>query len=335
MTSLVLELQADALNPSISTLDLLRKASVAATRLKVERFQEWIELELSGYDHQNLIPEYRSVRGSIRAWNPYHGWQPIDAGNQQVNDLLGDMCNCSIHQPISELAILGSSESKELTIQLPFQAKSLLVSLLRTQVKVSVSKSSIQAIIEAVRDIILRWALQLEQDGILGERMTFLTREKQIAAQNDYSGMTQVFYIGQSQMQSSSSESQSNLGKFNNDLRGAHIANFANQVSGSARQRANQYNYTLDQRQTVAEAATEIQQLLEQLSKNYSTETVSGRMQLATEAITRIESDSTLMQRVLSALHAGGVSALEQLLNHPAASFVIAALEDWQKTKGV
>ncbi|MGK7928656.1 MAG: hypothetical protein AB4290_26045 [Spirulina sp.] len=58
-------------------------------------------------------------------------------------------------------------------------------------------------------------------------------------------------------------------------------------------------------------------------------------MQLATEVVTRIESDSSLMQRVLSALQAGSVSALEQLLNHPAASFVIAALENWQKTKGI
>ncbi|WP_238361207.1 hypothetical protein [Iningainema tapete] len=34
-----------------------------------------------------------------------------------------------------------------------------------------------------------------------------------------------------------------------------------------------------------------------------------------------------------SALKSGGIQALAQLLNHPAASFVIGALEDWQKTK--
>jgi hypothetical protein len=36
----------------------------------------------------------------------------------------------------------------------------------------------------------------------------------------------------------------------------------------------------------------------------------------------------------LSALKAGGVSAFEQLLNHPAASFVIGALEDWKNSQG-
>jgi hypothetical protein len=58
-------------------------------------------------------------------------------------------------------------------------------------------------------------------------------------------------------------------------------------------------------------------------------------MQLATEAVTRIEGNANLTQRVTSAVQAGGTSALGQLLNHPAASFVIAALEDWQKTKDI
>ncbi|PSB27731.1 hypothetical protein [Chlorogloea sp. CCALA 695] len=70
------------------------------------------------------------------------------------------------------------------------------------------------------------------------------------------------------------------------------------------------------------------------MSQTYSTETVLGRMQLATEAVTRIEGNADLMQRVISAFQAGGISALEQLLNHPAASFVVAAMKDWQKNKG-
>jgi hypothetical protein len=39
----------------------------------------------------------------------------------------------------------------------------------------------------------------------------------------------------------------------------------------------------------------------------------------------------TLMMR---AFKTGSVSALEQFLNHLESSFIIAALEDWQKTKG-
>jgi hypothetical protein len=48
-------------------------------------------------------------------------------------------------------------------------------------------------------------------------------------------------------------------------------------------------------------------------------------MMVATEAIKRIENDPKLVQRILSALKAGGTEALAQFLNHPAASFVIGS----------
>jgi hypothetical protein len=88
------------------------------------------------------------------------------------------------------------------------------------------------------------------------------------------------------------------------------------------------------QQRNIAETAAEIQQLLEQLEKSYPTDTTSGKMKVATEAISKIDSNPTLAARILSALEAGGISAFEQFLNHPAASFVIGALADWQKTKG-
>ena len=89
------------------------------------------------------------------------------------------------------------------------------------------------------------------------------------------------------------------------------------------------------EQQNLAEAAAQIQALLEQLSKTYPADTTTGKMKLATKVIERIESNPTLMERILSALKAGSISALEQALNHPASSFVISALEDWQKTKAI
>ena len=59
MTSLVEELQRDALDSSVSVLDLLRKALVVATKLNIDEFKEWIELELKGYSGQETVPDYR------------------------------------------------------------------------------------------------------------------------------------------------------------------------------------------------------------------------------------------------------------------------------------
>lgn len=86
------------------------------------------------------------------------------------------------------------------------------------------------------------------------------------------------------------------------------------------------------QQQTLSQAAAEIQQLLNQLSQTYPTTTDTEKKVVATTAIQHIENNSKLRQRVISALKSGGIQALGQLLNHPAATFVIAALEDWQQS---
>jgi hypothetical protein len=80
------------------------------------------------------------------------------------------------------------------------------------------------------------------------------------------------------------------------------------------------------------QAASQIQSILDQLSNSHSTDTVSGKMRLATKAVSIIEKDLNLRQRIVSALKVGSISSLEQLLSHPAASFVIAAIQDWQQT---
>lgn len=333
MNSIVLELQRDASTDSISILNLLRKALIVSKKLGLAEFQQWIELELNGYNSQP-IPEYRVIRGQLRAWNPYHGWQPIITDDDNLLKAYERACKCSVNQSISELVTLAESNKDELRIMFSPQVESFLVSSVGTSVKVEISRSSIRRILEAVRDVILKWSLKLEEDGITGQEMSFSPKERDIAAKHNYNHFIQI-NVEQTQMQNSSSESQSSSDSFSNDLRNANVANFANQVSDNARQQANQYNYTVEQQQNLTEAAAEIQQLLEQLSQTYSTDTVSGRMQVATETVSRIEGNANLTQRVISAIQAGGISALEQLLNHPAASFVIAALEDWQKTSDV
>ncbi|NEP27568.1 effector-associated domain EAD1-containing protein, partial [Moorena sp. SIO3I6] len=77
----------------------------------------------------------------------------------------------------------------------------------------------------------------------------------------------------------------------------------------------------------VSDIAAEIQQLLEELEKSYPIDTTRGKIALATEVVQQIENNPTLRARVL---RVGAVNAFEQLLSHPAASFVIGALEEWQ-----
>ena len=92
------------------------------------------------------------------------------------------------------------------------------------------------------------------------------------------------------------------------------------------------YHHSPQSQQTLAEAAAEIQQLLNQLEQTYNPDDPLGQMQMATEVLKQIDTNPHWKQRLLSSVGAGGTAALESFLNHPAASFIIAALQKWQET---
>lgn len=90
------------------------------------------------------------------------------------------------------------------------------------------------------------------------------------------------------------------------------------------------YYNSLAAKQTLLEAATEIQQLLEQLGQAYSPATIEGKMQLSSAVIRQIEADTELKGLVLQALETPNAPPLDSFLHHPAANLVITTLRDWQ-----
>ena len=82
----------------------------------------------------------------------------------------------------------------------------------------------------------------------------------------------------------------------------------------------NQTNYTPEQKQNLADAAAEIQQLLNQLSKTNPTATPQ---EITNTIEQKIKSNPTLKDRLLSAFKAGGLEALKAIFNHPV--FTISA----------
>lgn len=84
------------------------------------------------------------------------------------------------------------------------------------------------------------------------------------------------------------------------------------------------------QKQSLDEAAHDIQHLLDTLSETYPTSNSTEQMMMATRAVEEIEKNPALKQRVISALKAGGTEALRELVDHPAVSILLAAIEGWQ-----
>jgi hypothetical protein len=89
--------------------------------------------------------------------------------------------------------------------------------------------------------------------------------------------------------------------------------------------------YTSQQRQNLAEAAAEIQQLLEQLSQTYPTITTAEKIAVVAEATDQIERNPKLKERVINALKAGGTEAFKEAINHPLVNILIAAIEGWKE----
>ena len=57
---------------------------------------------------------------------------------------------------------------------------------LDVQPTLHVTKANASRVLEEVRDTILRWSLHLEENGILGEGMTFSSNEKESATEHDF-----------------------------------------------------------------------------------------------------------------------------------------------------
>jgi hypothetical protein len=67
MPSLIRELQRAALDRNIRVSDLLRQALVVAHRLGAQEVEQWVLIELNGYDDPQAIPTYRVVEWVLRS----------------------------------------------------------------------------------------------------------------------------------------------------------------------------------------------------------------------------------------------------------------------------
>jgi hypothetical protein len=183
MTPIVLQLQQESLDRSVSVADLLRKSLVISRKLKLSEFKSWINSELNGYGPQEMVPEYRKVKGSVKFWNPYRGWCPVIFQDPSEGEMHSFR---NIGQSIAELeSIAYQKEATSGHIPFPQDIERQLCKSLdagfETQISLVCPNTEIIKIIEQVRNVILNWTLKLEEEGIVGERMAFTAQEAKSA----------------------------------------------------------------------------------------------------------------------------------------------------------
>lgn len=179
MSSLVEELQRDALDPQTSIPGLLRKVKLVAAKLRLEGMGEWVDAELNGYARE--VPSYRIKRGDVRWWNPYHGWLPV----QGAEVIMSRLSEKRVGESVSALEALAGSpdDSFHIPVSHDIAVKLLKIEFIGTpKVAVFFHKNVFTDILDQVRTRVLEWALELEKAGIVGEGVSFSPAEKERAA---------------------------------------------------------------------------------------------------------------------------------------------------------
>lgn len=192
MDSIILELQREALDTNADIESLLRKAYVIAKKLKQKEFEEWIQLEQNGYGTKE-VPEYRYIKGQIKARNPYYGWIPVVLTSEIENRL----SNVSTRDAVSRLKSLYEAENGTLRFMMDSDTNQILSEMgeFDTVFCVQFGRDQIYRIISTIQNKILDWALLLEENGIMGEGLSFTEEEIKKAEQTSIiNNYTNNFY---------------------------------------------------------------------------------------------------------------------------------------------
>lgn len=185
--TLVEQLQSLALNHKSNLADVLRTALVISTKLKLTDLQKWVREELNGYEDE--VPSYRIIPCQLKAYNPYHGWQPMVFESIDESGLFSKINVVSSVGEIQKL--LENAPEGETALQSPLSDQ--IVNQLndasdgiRTAITRFISVSAMYGILDKVRTNLLEWSLQLEQEGITGHKMSFSDEEVETASHITY-----------------------------------------------------------------------------------------------------------------------------------------------------
>lgn len=198
MGSIVLELQNEISSPNCDVVNVLRRAHLIASKLKLTDFDRWIQYELNGYPDQESCPEYRKIRGILKALQPYYGWTPILIQDNKVEKMI---CEGKLQNSISQIISLCESSGNVVLLEFSGEQLVLFDKIISPPLPMGcalhIPATAVKDIEEKVKNTILEWTLKLEAEGIVGENMTFSKKEKNCAINipqtvNYYYGNTSI-----------------------------------------------------------------------------------------------------------------------------------------------
>ena len=198
-TSLILELQKHAMDQGFNILDLLSRAYVVARKLRIDSFVDWIEKEQKGYSKETEVPPYRRIATYLHYRNPYNGWQPVVLQSKKEQLFYASFPVTDSIPSISDL--LKSSGafscyllSDDMNVKYSKSLRHIGDLGVVFQFALYTPRNAMANIIQQVRNKILDWSLLLEENGILGEGMSFSEKELANAKTNSIINYTINIY---------------------------------------------------------------------------------------------------------------------------------------------
>jgi len=185
MITIVLSLQEDIFDNKISVVLLLRKVLLIAKKLNLKELEKWITSELNGYENIDEVPKYREVQGQVNVWNHYNGiMMPVIFNTEVESELFR---NLKVTLRIAEIESLAHKiESEKLYIPFP---EDLMLELIRknhlqSPPVLKVERSTLQGILESVRDQMYKWTLKFLEDRNKVVDSAFTGEEKEFIAES-------------------------------------------------------------------------------------------------------------------------------------------------------
>ena len=178
MSCLIRDLENDILENK-DILSILRKALLISKRLKLKEFEDWINSERLGYGDKTNLPDYRildcelvedKVQGTLTIGGIIRN-VPVKLDSQldevarklYLNFSIGEICN------------LCDAYDDKIRFNAPPQISELLG---HPYVYRACHVYQLENVIQQVKDKLLDWCLDLEDQGIFGEDSRFTDDEK-------------------------------------------------------------------------------------------------------------------------------------------------------------
>lgn len=179
MAGIVIELQKELLDDNTKLSSSLNKAYVIARKLNIPDLLTFLDHEINGYPNIASLPKYRISGGVLKGFNPYQGWQALVIADKKLSKTMGAV---NLTMPISEIEALEKSDSDHLRMSLsPSLIPQLISEGFCTQLAVFFSSAVLSGVLNTVKTALLEWTLKLEENGIVGENLTFTDKEKATA----------------------------------------------------------------------------------------------------------------------------------------------------------